>query len=43
MHLQECVKRIERVDLKAILTPTNCRWNLAFFQKIQEEHRTMTM
>lgn len=34
---------IERVDLKAILTPTNCRWNSwQLFQEIQEEHRTMT-
>ena len=34
---------IERVDLKAVLTPTNCRWNSwQLFQEIQEEHRTMT-
>lgn len=34
---------IGRVDLKAILTPTNCRWNSwQLFQEIQEEHRTMT-
>ena len=29
---------IERVDLKAVLTPTNCRWNSwQLFQEIQEE------
>lgn len=34
---------IERVDLKAVLTPTNCRWNSwQLFQEIQEEHRIMT-
>ena len=34
---------IERVDLKAVWTPTNCRWNSwQLFQEIQEEHRTMT-
>ena len=34
---------IERVDLKAVLTPTNCRWNSwQLLQEIQEEHRTMT-
>ena len=34
---------IERVDLKAVLTPTNCRWNSwQLFQEIQEEHLTMT-
>ena len=33
---------IGRVDLKAILTPTNCRWNSwQLYQEIQEEHRTM--
>lgn len=42
--LQEMRKEgIERVDLKAVLTPTNCRWNSwQLFQEIQEEHRTMT-
>lgn len=38
-----CKEGIERVDLKAVLTPTNCRWNSwQLFQEIQEEHRTMT-
>ncbi len=34
---------IERVDLKAILTPTNCRWNSwQLYKEIREEHETMT-
>lgn len=34
---------IERVDLKAILTPTNCRWNSwQLYKEIREEHEAMT-
>ena len=33
---------IERVDLKAVLTPTNCRWNSwQLYKEIREEHETM--
>jgi hypothetical protein len=34
---------IERIQLKAILTPTNCRWNsFQLYQEIRKEHETMT-
>ena len=33
---------IARVDLKAVLTPTNCRWNSwQLYKEIREEHETM--
>lgn len=34
---------IERVNYKAILTPTNCRWNSwQLYQEIRKEHEAMT-
>ena len=34
---------IERVDYKAVLTPTNCRWNSwQLYQEIRKEHEAMT-